>query len=65
MCEWEGAREILAAVGEEVEMECRVRASPPQVTYEWESITVAEGREMVSPEGVLDQVRDKGDRVKG
>ncbi|XP_069971566.1 protein turtle homolog B [Penaeus vannamei] len=47
VCEWEGAREILAAVGEEVEMECRVRASPPQVSYEWESITVAEGREMI------------------
>ncbi|XP_071546854.1 uncharacterized protein [Panulirus ornatus] len=39
VCEWEGVQEVLAMVGEMVEMECRVRASPTQVTYTWERIT--------------------------
>ncbi|KAK8384708.1 hypothetical protein O3P69_014348 [Scylla paramamosain] len=37
VCEWEGVREVMAVVGEIVEMECRVRASPPHVSYTWES----------------------------
>ncbi|XP_071540844.1 uncharacterized protein [Panulirus ornatus] len=47
VCEWEGARKVLAAVGEKVEMECRVRASPPVVTYTWESVTFTPNMEQV------------------
>nr|XP_053641804.1 hemicentin-1-like [Cherax quadricarinatus] len=47
VCEWEGAREVLAVVGEKVEMECRVRASPPQVSYTWESLIVSNSMNQV------------------
>ncbi|XP_071540781.1 uncharacterized protein [Panulirus ornatus] len=47
VCEWEGAREVLAVAGEMVEMDCRVRASPPQVSYIWESVTVVTNMDQV------------------
>ncbi|XP_042221457.1 uncharacterized protein LOC121865955 [Homarus americanus] len=47
VCEWEGAREVLAVVGEKVEIECRVRASPPQVTYTWESVTYTSNMDQI------------------
>ncbi|XP_064091086.1 hemicentin-2-like isoform X2 [Macrobrachium nipponense] len=35
VCAWKGEREILAAVGEKVKMNCYVKASPPRVTFDW------------------------------
>nr|XP_053641803.1 uncharacterized protein LOC128695329 [Cherax quadricarinatus] len=47
VCEWEGAKEVLATVGEKVEMTCRVRASPPQLSYTWESVIFTPNMEQV------------------
>ncbi|XP_069191854.1 mucin-2-like [Procambarus clarkii] len=47
VCEWEGAREVLASVGEKVEMECLIRASPAQVSYTWESVTFTPNMEQI------------------
>lgn len=50
VCEWEGAKEVLALAEERVEMECRVRASPPDITFTWESVTFTPNMEQVSQE---------------
>ncbi|XP_063884916.1 nascent polypeptide-associated complex subunit alpha, muscle-specific form-like [Scylla paramamosain] len=39
VCAWEGVKEVLAVVGEKVRMECKVLASPPDVTFTWEKVT--------------------------
>lgn len=52
MCAWEGAKEVVAWVGERVELECLVKASPPSVTFAWKSVTFTPNMEQVSESNV-------------
>lgn len=52
VCAWEGAKEVVAWVGERVELECLVKASPPSVTFAWKSVTFTPNMEQVSESNV-------------
>ncbi|KAK4309947.1 hypothetical protein Pmani_018451 [Petrolisthes manimaculis] len=47
VCAWEGAKEVVAWVGERVELECLVKASPPSVTFAWNSVTFTPNMEQI------------------